>query len=220
MSFGLANAPQIVQWFIDTVLHCFNLFCAYIDDLLTASNSLEKHYQHLEMVFLRLDEYCVVINPSKYRLGQAEINFLGHLIRKEGNRPLPSKIDVINGFLTLISRRKLKQNLALLNSYSRFFPHCDTIAFPLITISSADINKIALTTGQNEESVQPKRLQAKCASIAHPKPADKIHFKVNNSKFFIGWCPTISSWWIVSLRGILRGNSPASSKLLEAKSLM
>ena len=36
----------------------------YMDDLLIAGNSLEKHYQHLEMVFRRLDEYGVVINPS------------------------------------------------------------------------------------------------------------------------------------------------------------
>ena len=58
-------------------------------DLLISSNSLEKHYHRLGMVFRRLDEYGAVINPSKW-----------------GIRPLTSKIDSPNSFPTTNSRRK------------------------------------------------------------------------------------------------------------------
>ena len=168
-----------------SIRYCIALifFCAYIDDLLTASNSLEKHYQHVQMVFRHLDEYVVVINPSKCRLSQAEIKFLGHLIRKEGIRPLSSNIDVINGFHTPTSRRKLNQILTMLHSYSHFFPLCVTVAFSLTNFSSSDINKIELTTGLNEESVQPRRY----------RPGVEIHLRVNDFKICIGWCFTISS---------------------------
>ena len=53
MPFGLRNAAQTFQRFIDTVLHGLDFVCAYIDDLLIASSSLEDHYKHLETVFHR-----------------------------------------------------------------------------------------------------------------------------------------------------------------------
>ena len=186
MPFGLRNAAQTFQRFIDTVLHGLDFVCAYIDDLLIASNSLEEHYQHLEMVFRRLDEYGVVINPSKCQFGQTEVKFLGHLITQQGIRPLPSKIDAINNFPEPNSRRKLKQFLGMVNFYRRFIPDCATVALPLVSISSGENNKIELTPEQNEAFVQLKKLLAECTSIAHPIPGAELHLMVDASNIGIG----------------------------------
>ena len=54
MPFGPRKAAQTFQRFINTKLHGLEFAYGYIVDLLIASSSLEKHHQHLEMVFLRL----------------------------------------------------------------------------------------------------------------------------------------------------------------------
>jgi hypothetical protein len=65
MTFGLRNAAQTFQRFIDNVLRCLDFCCAYIDDILIASSSLEEHLNHLRTLFQRLEKYGVVINTSK-----------------------------------------------------------------------------------------------------------------------------------------------------------
>ena len=150
MSFGLRNAAQTFQRFIDTILHGLDFVCAYTDDLLIASSSLEDHYKPLEMVFHRLDEYGVVINLSKCQFGQTEVKLLGHLITPQGIRPLPSKVEAISNFPTPTSKRQLKRFLGMVNFYRLFIPDCATVALPLVSISSGENNKLQLTPEQLE----------------------------------------------------------------------
>ncbi len=72
MPFGLRNAAQTFQRFIDEVLRGLPFTYAYIDDVLVASPSAEDHKDHLRTVFRRLDEYGIVINPLKCVFGVDE----------------------------------------------------------------------------------------------------------------------------------------------------
>ena len=81
MPFGLKNAAQSFQRFIDEVLRGLHFSYAYIDDVLIASNTPEEHTQHLRAVFERFQRYGVIINPSKCELG---VQFLGHQVDSKG----------------------------------------------------------------------------------------------------------------------------------------
>ena len=65
MSFGLRNAAQTFQRLVDEILRELDFCYAYIDDILVASSSEEEHLKHLQILFQRLQEYGVVINPAK-----------------------------------------------------------------------------------------------------------------------------------------------------------
>ena len=65
MPFGLRNAAQSFQRFMDMVLRGLNFCYSYIDDLLIASVTEEEHQQHVRLVFERLSEHGIVINPRK-----------------------------------------------------------------------------------------------------------------------------------------------------------
>ena len=142
MPFGLQNAAQTFWRFIDTVLHGLDFVCAYIDDLLIASSSLEDHYKHLETVFHRLDEHGVVINPSKCQFGQTEVKFLGHLITSQGIRPLPSKVEAISNFPIPTSKRQLKRFLGMVHFLPPLHPRLRHCRLPLASISSGVNNKV------------------------------------------------------------------------------
>jgi len=95
MSFGLRNAAQTFQSFIDGVLEGLEFCYAYIDDILVASSSREEHYEHLKLLLSRLEEYGVVINPAKCVFGQEEVKFCYYLISREGIRPIFDRVKAI-----------------------------------------------------------------------------------------------------------------------------
>ena len=98
MSFGLRNAAQTFQRFIDEVLRGLDFCYAYIDDILVASSSEEEHLQHLELVFQRLKHYGAVINPAKCVFGATQVRFLGYMVSKEGTHPLTDKVEAIHKY--------------------------------------------------------------------------------------------------------------------------
>ena len=73
MPFGLRNAAQTFQHFIDTVLRGLSFSYAYIDDVLIASTSEEEHKHHLRLVFECFKEYGVLIHPSKCEFGVSSL---------------------------------------------------------------------------------------------------------------------------------------------------
>ncbi len=78
MPFGLCNAAQTFQRFMNKVLQGLDFSYVYIDDLLIASSSPEEHLEHLRLVFQRLDEHGIVVSVPKSRFGVTELDFLGH----------------------------------------------------------------------------------------------------------------------------------------------
>jgi cleavage and polyadenylation specificity factor subunit 1 len=54
MSFGLRNAAQTFQRFMDEVLRGLNFCFVYLDDILVFFRSLEEHKQHLRALFAQL----------------------------------------------------------------------------------------------------------------------------------------------------------------------
>ena len=109
MPFGLRNAAQTFQRFMDEVLCGLNFVYAYIDDLLIASSTESDHLQHLEILFSRLSEYGVIINPVKCVFGVPSLDFLGHRISADGISPLPAKVKAIQEFPLPTSLRKLRE---------------------------------------------------------------------------------------------------------------
>ena len=65
MPFGLRNAAQTFQCFVDQVLRGTTSAYAYIDDVLIASPTPEQHLKDVRTVFERLSSHGVILNPNK-----------------------------------------------------------------------------------------------------------------------------------------------------------
>ncbi|GBM60159.1 Retrovirus-related Pol polyprotein from transposon 297 [Araneus ventricosus] len=91
MTFGLRNAAQTFQRFIDQILRGLDCF-AYLDDILVASEDLAKHKVDLEKVFNRLKDYHLKINLEKCIFGQETIQFLGFQVSPGGVSPLLDRV--------------------------------------------------------------------------------------------------------------------------------
>ena len=131
MPFGLRNAAQTFQRFIDQVLRGLHFCYAYIDDLLIASTSPEE----------RLSDYRVIVNPTKCHFGATVLQFLGHHISRDGIRPLEEKVQAIRDFPLPKSHGKLCEFVGLANFYRRFLPHATDLLHPLLVTPTAELRQ-------------------------------------------------------------------------------
>ena len=136
MPFGLRNAAQTFQRFMDQVLRGIPSAYAYIDDVLIASPTPEQHLEDLRTVFERLSTHGIVINPNKCTFGVPELDFLGHHIDCHGITPLSEKVQAVRDFPQPQSQRQLRQFIGLVNFYHRFLPHGAELMQPLHALLS------------------------------------------------------------------------------------
>ncbi|GBL73104.1 Transposon Ty3-I Gag-Pol polyprotein [Araneus ventricosus] len=94
MPFGLRNAAQTFQRFLDDILRDLNCF-AYLDDILIASIDHASHYRDLEQVFQRLNEKGLVLNIKKCIFGADKLPFLGCEVSKDGISPSKEKVEAL-----------------------------------------------------------------------------------------------------------------------------
>lgn len=93
--FGLRNAAQSFQRFIEQITRGPDFCFDYLDDLLVAKKNEEEHVVHLRLLMTRLEENGVIINPDKCQLGVQELIFLGHPLDYLGIKTLPDKVEAI-----------------------------------------------------------------------------------------------------------------------------
>lgn len=190
MPFGLRNAAQTFQRFINEVLHGLEFCYAYIDDILIASATKEEHEKHLRKLFTRLDEYGIRVNPAKCIFGAEQVKFLGYLVSAEGTKPLQEKVQAIQNFAKPSNAKQLRQFLGTINFYRRFISGAAKDQAAL-----NDMLKGPKTKGKAPIEWTPEREQAfeNCKSslsratlLAHPNPEAELTVTTDASDTAVG----------------------------------
>jgi hypothetical protein len=136
MAFGLRNAAQTFQRFMDDILRDLDFCFAYLDDILVFSRSFEEHEQHIRKLFLQLQPYGILINPGKCVFRVPELTFLRYRISIEGSRPLDERVSHLQACPPPKTVRQLRKFLGMLNFYRRFLPQAVATQAPLHDILS------------------------------------------------------------------------------------
>lgn len=190
MTFGLRNAAQTFQRFVNSIFSGMDYVYPYIDDLLVASENHEQHEQHLRIVFEVLRKNGIVINLSKCVFGSESVKFVGHGIDRFGIHPLPDKVQAIVDFPEPSEVRGLKRFLAMLNFYHRFVPHAAEIQFPLLKFVKGnkknDKTKIEWDESSRMAFLNCKQSLASHTLLAHPIPLAEMKLMVDASEVALG----------------------------------
>ena len=91
---------------METLLTEFPYVCIYIDDILVTGTDKRNHLNNLKLVLQRLELAGLTLRKSKTVYTAASMEYLGHVIDKNGIHPSPSKVQAI---------KKLHHLLMLLN---------------------------------------------------------------------------------------------------------
>ena len=133
MPFGLFNAPGTFQRLMECVLRglTWQIALIYLDDVLVYSRTFDDHLQHLRLVFDRFRTAGLKLKPSKCDFGQKQVNYLGHVITRDGIQPDPEKIKVVQEYPVPRTVKDVRAFMGLTNYYRKFVKDFAHIASPL-----------------------------------------------------------------------------------------
>ena len=122
MPLRLINAPATFQRLMECVLAILvgEECLIYLDDITVFSFKIKEHILRLSRVFQALCDAGLQLKPSKCYLALKQVQFLGHIVSKDGITPDSDKISATIGSPVPSNAKQLKQFLGLSNCYRRF----------------------------------------------------------------------------------------------------
>lgn len=191
MPFGLRNAPQTQQRFMDNILRDFDFVFSYIDDILIFSRDETEHERHIRAILQVLSENGRTINAKKCQFGQTSLKFLGYQISARGIESLSEKIDVLQNMPLPARISDLRRALGAFNHYRDHVPNLLKISSPLYEILKGRMKRHDLTTIEWTDKLQRafdncKKGIANRVKLFFPNPEYPITLTTDASDIGIG----------------------------------
>nr|GEZ34600.1 putative reverse transcriptase domain-containing protein [Tanacetum cinerariifolium] len=130
MPFGLTNVPALFMDLMNRVCKPYldKFVIVFIDDILIYSMSEEEHKAHLKTILDLLKKEDLYVKFSKCEFWLKEVQFLRHVVNREGIHVDPSKVESVKNWKTPESPTEIRSFLGLAGYYRRpndFVVYCD-----------------------------------------------------------------------------------------------
>ncbi|XP_038704764.1 uncharacterized protein LOC120000718 [Tripterygium wilfordii] len=137
MPFGLTNAPATFQSLMNDIFRNFlrKFVLVFFDDILIYSASWKKHLEDLKNTFALLQQHHLLVKKSKCAFGQDRVEYLGHVVSREGVSADPSKIKAIMDWPLPENVKELRGFLGLTGYYRKFVKDYGKVCHPLYQLT-------------------------------------------------------------------------------------
>ena len=187
MPFGLVNAPSTFERLMEEVMRGMQWeeCLIYLDDIISFGVSFDQELERLTRVFDRLRQAGLKLKPSKCHLFQDQVEFLGHLVSKEGVSTCPEKIAAVQDWPVPTTVKEVRSFLGLCSYYRRFVQGFAQIARPLNALVKKD-QKFQWTAQCHEAFNTLKQSLVSAPVLAYPTQTGQFILDTDASKEAVG----------------------------------
>ena len=158
MLFGLTNTSasfcHLMEMCIGDQQYITLLF--YLDDICGFAETVDQMLDRIQLVLSRLKEFSLKIKPKKSHFFQAEVDFLGHVLSKNGVSPNPEKIEKVHDWPTPTNLKEVHSFIGLASYYRRFILNFAKWAGPLHALIIPASTQYKVRTGLLKKSDLPE----------------------------------------------------------------
>ena len=109
-----------------------------VDDILIWAENDEQHDKILKSVLERARQRNLRLNKKKSQIKCDSINYIGHILTKEGVKPDPKKVKAIQCMEAPKNKEDLRRFLGMLTYLSKFVPNLSQSSDPLRILLEKD----------------------------------------------------------------------------------
>ncbi|XP_064465302.1 uncharacterized protein K02A2.6-like [Ornithodoros turicata] len=185
LPFGVSSAPAIFQREMENLFRGLPHVAVYFDDILVTGRNDTEHMRNLHCVLARLRDVGLKLKFDKCHFFVPEVNYLGHIISKEGLSPDKSKVEAISKAPAPRDVKELQSYLGLINFYRRFLPNLSSCLRPLYLLLTAG-KRWEWGRAQEDAFNESKRLMLSAPILAHFDPAKPLYLSCDASPYGVG----------------------------------
>lgn len=136
LPFGLHSAGATFQRFLDSIIgpDLANIALVYLDDVVVLGRTFDEHLSNLHIVFSRLQEAGLQLQPAKCQFAKQSIKYLGHVVSASGIQTDPEKVAAISQISPPKSVKDVRSFLGAASWYRKFVPNFARITAPLVQL--------------------------------------------------------------------------------------
>lgn len=133
MPFGLTNAPATFQSLMNSIFKPYlrKFILVFFDDILVYSNDYASHMEHLRITLQTLQNHALFAKKSKCLFATEEVQYLGHIIAKDGVAADKAKIQSMLDWAVPTNIKGLGGFFGLTGYYRKFIQHYGLMSIPL-----------------------------------------------------------------------------------------
>ena len=185
LPFGIKTAGDIFIGAMNNMLGDLPGVEIITDDILIHGRDINEHNTRLKNLLKRAVKINLKLNPCKSKIGQSEVEYVGHVITQYGLLPNPKRVQAINDMPEPTDKIAVQRFLGMVNYVHKFIPNLSQIAEPLRVILKKNV---VWHWGHEQQSSfdKMKKLLRNAPVLGHFDTKAQITLQVDASKSGLG----------------------------------
>uniref|UniRef100_A0A4W5NSQ7 ribonuclease H n=1 Tax=Hucho hucho TaxID=62062 RepID=A0A4W5NSQ7_9TELE len=179
MPYGLKNAPDVFQSFVDGVV-------VYIDEILIYSATRAAHVSLVHKVLGRLLEHDLYVKAEKCVFSKQAVSFLGYRISTSGVVIECDRVTAVRNWPTPTTVKEVQRFLGFANYYRRFTLGFGQVAAPITSLLKGGPARLRWSAEADRAFSRLKELFTNAPLLAHPDPSLAFIVKLDVSEAGVG----------------------------------
>ena len=139
LPFGLSSAQDVFQDIMSEIFKDIEGVEVIVDELLIWGETEKQHDIRLKQVLERARHHNLKLNKDKSQIRCGEINYIGHILSKDGLKADPRKVEAIQKMDSPKNKEELQRFLGMTTYLGKFIPNMSQTAAPLRSLLEKDV---------------------------------------------------------------------------------